>query len=265
MSSYYGVIFPEFWTGDTGRELRKFGKDAQLLGLYLATNRHANMIGLYRLLVDDVKHETGLGMKAIARAFDATGRTEYAVFDAGSAYVWVRNMARFRLGLKPGEVLEAEDNKVKAVNRIYQALDANPFLGSFFDINQRTLRLKKRREGIGLVVALPSHHQMSGLPSPLEAPCKPVTESGIRNRNREERKAAAKTPRRFQPKEQPEDNIGVITKIAHEAIDIEGVDASEGQIGDAVKSLCAIRGIDYDSDVVRRAVDSAQAQRKAAS
>ncbi len=63
----------------------------------------------------------------------------------------------------------------------------------------------------------------------------------------------------------PRDNLSVITKIAHEAIDIEGVNAELGLLGDAVKSLCAIRNIEYGSAVVRKAVDSALAQRRRAS
>lgn len=253
MSSYYGVIFPEFWTGTTGRQLRAHGKDAQLLGLYLATNRHANMIGLYRLLTTDIKHETGLGPKAIARAFGATRDTEYAIFDAGMSYVWVRQMARIRLALKPGDALNPDDNRGKAVNRIYQALDPNPFLGEFFDVNRKLLGLKKRRESVGLVVDLVPDHQMSPLPSPLEAPCKPVTESGIRNRDQDQERAAAKTP---------PDSLRVITKIAHEAIADSG-DSSLADLSDAVKSLCAMRDIPYDSRTVAKAVDSALAQRRA--
>jgi hypothetical protein len=189
VSSYYGVIFPEFWTGRTGRELReRGGKDAQVLGLYLVSNRHANMLGLYRLLVDDVKHETGLGWKSIDRAIGAIAISEFATFDVGSSFVWVRQMARFRLGLKAGESLNADDKRVTGVNRIYQALDLNPFLGEFFDVNRSMLRLKKRREGTGLVVPFTSDHKMSSLGRALEAPCKPDTEIRIREQRTEIRK-----------------------------------------------------------------------------
>jgi hypothetical protein len=154
MSSYYGVIFPEFWTGTTGREIRRQGgKDAQLLGLYLASNRHANMIGLYRLLVDDVKHETGLSANAIGRSYGVLQRASFAIFDAATSFVWVYQMARFRLGLKNGAALDSEDKRVPAVNGMYHALDGNPFLGDFYDQNRSTLKLKKRRDAVGLVVA----------------------------------------------------------------------------------------------------------------
>ena len=162
--SYYGVIFPEFWTGPTGREIRRRGgKDAQLLGLYLATNRHANMIGLYHLLSDDVKHETGLSFKAIDKSYQVMEATEFARFDAATAFVWVRHMARFRLALKNGDRLDTDDKRVLAINRIYQKLDPNPFLGAFFDLNSKMLSLKKKREAdIDLVVHGKADHSSRG-------------------------------------------------------------------------------------------------------
>lgn len=161
--SYYGVIFPEFWTGPTGRELREHGgKEAQVLGLYLATNRHANMLGLYHLLADDVKHETGLSFRAIEKGYRVSGAASFAIFDAATAFVWVRQMARFRLGLKNGDGLDPDDKRVVAINRLYQALPANPFLGDYYDLNRKALCLRKRRDGFGLVVPFTSDHYMSG-------------------------------------------------------------------------------------------------------
>lgn len=181
VSSYYGVIFPEFWTGRTGRELReRGGKDAQVLALYLATNRHANMLGLYRLMVEDIKHETGLGMKAIEKAFEATRAAEFATYDATSSFVWVHQMARFRLALKSGEPLKASDNRVDAVNRIYQALDPNPFLGRFYDAYKRTLHLRSAREPQGVVVP----YQLS---SPSKGALEPLISQITESENREQR------------------------------------------------------------------------------
>lgn len=57
-----------------------------------------------------------------------------------------------------------------------------------------------------------------------------------------------------------EKNLGVITKIAHEALDL--VWAKSGDLPDVVKSLCGERGIAYDSSVVRKAIESAEAQRR---
>lgn len=161
VSSYYGIIFPEFWTGTTGRQLRAWGKDAQLIGLYLASNCHANMLGLYRLGLDDVRHETGLGLKAIEKGLQAAAESGYALFDASTEFVWVRQMARFRLGLKAGEGLRDGDKRAQAISRIYHAIEANPFLGEFYDLNRKILPLGRRRESIGLVVPFSANHKIS--------------------------------------------------------------------------------------------------------
>ena len=162
--SYYGIIFPEFWTGPTGRELRIHGgKEAQLLALYVATNRHANMLGLYHLLIDDVRHESGLSLRSIEKAYRSLAAASFAEFDAQSAFVWVRQMARFRLGLRNGAHLAPEDNRVVAVNRLYQTLAANPFLGPFYDLNRKLLCLKSKRLTSDLVVPFTADHYISPL------------------------------------------------------------------------------------------------------
>src|SRR5262245_23622385 len=132
------------------------------------------MLGFYLLLLDDIRHETGLTTRAIARAFDIQQHADFARFDATSSVVWVHHMARFRLGLKPGQALGADDNRVIAVNRLYQGLVENPWLGEFFDQNTKSLRLKRRRESVGLVVPLVNNHYMSGLPRGYQGACKPV-------------------------------------------------------------------------------------------
>ena len=193
--SYYGIIFPEFWTGRTGRELRdRGGRDAQLLCLYLATNRHANMLGLYHLLVDDLKHETGLSFRAIEKGYHVANDATFASFDSVSGFVWVRQMARFRLGLKNGDCLDANDKRVIAINRIYHALDPNPFLGEFYDLNRKLLCLKKRRETEAcVVVPFTQDHYMSGFKGPSKALGSQITDNRSRdqiteNRNQELRR-----------------------------------------------------------------------------
>ncbi len=57
----------------------------------------------------------------------------------------------------------------------------------------------------------------------------------------------------------PAQNIKVITKIAHEVLNQNGHRADTDAI-EAVKQLCAKRHIAYDSTVIRKALDSAEAQ-----
>jgi hypothetical protein len=197
VASYYGVIFPEFWTGTTGRQLRAHGKDAQLIGLYLATNCHANLLGLYRLALDDVRHETGLGPKAIEKGLEAAAQAGYALFDVVTEFTWVRQMARFRLGLKAGESLRDGDKRAQAISRIYHAIEANPFLGDFYDVNRKILPLGRRRESVGLVVPFGVHHKIQPHRRGFQG-ASPDTESVIQQEQEQEQEqtvAAPKGPR----------------------------------------------------------------------
>jgi hypothetical protein len=169
MSSYYGIVFPEFWTGETGRMIQQLGgKDAQLTALYLMSCRYATMIGLYPLPVRDIRHETGIGQKGLVRAFSVLSRVGFADYDGRTEHTWVREMAKFRLGLQV-KALESKDNRVVGIQRLYDRLTENPFLEPFFDRYAKELHLRgKRRSGRSaepLLDVVPS----KGLGSPLQA------------------------------------------------------------------------------------------------
>lgn len=77
-------------------------------------------------------------------------------------------------------------------------------------------------------------------------------------------KAVPKTaPARSAPVENPDRNVRIITKIAHEVLQRHiGNGATGADMCDEVKTLCASRHIRYDASVVRKALDSAEVQRK---
>lgn len=62
----------------------------------------------------------------------------------------------------------------------------------------------------------------------------------------------------------PSENVSIVTKIAHEVIEQLGINSAD--LLEAIKGLCAKRKIAYDSETVRKALDSAivQKQRKRA-
>lgn len=64
----------------------------------------------------------------------------------------------------------------------------------------------------------------------------------------------------------PDQNLGVITKLAHEVLDLfAGVpDLRVSEITEAIKRRCALYHVAYDSDVVTKALDSACYQRQRA-
>ena len=76
-----------------------------------------------------------------------------------------------------------------------------------------------------------------------------------------EQEQKQRVPRRSQPAEHPDDNIGVITKMAHEVMDLLSLESTYDDLVEAVKSLCATRRIDYNSAAVLKALDSARVQR----
>lgn len=99
-----------------------------------------------------------------------------------------------------------------------------------------------------------SDRDLGGLtarPDPLLDPCTDPLEDSTG--------APPPRPRQDPAPARPEENIRVITKIAHEAIDQLGPQHQD--LTETVKSLCAHRDIRYNSAVVQSALESARWQR----
>lgn len=77
----------------------------------------------------------------------------------------------------------------------------------------------------------------------------------------EEKAGAAARPDRRGAVENADDNVGVITKLAHEAYDLLGTNADLVELSETLKSRCATLRIAYRSDVVFKALESAKWQR----
>jgi len=125
----YAKVAPQFWIGETGRQLRALGPEVQLVALYLITSPHANMIGLYYLPLPLLCHETGLPLEGASKALTGLSAVGFAHFDAPSEMVWVVEMAHYQIGAH----LDIKDNRVKGVQNEYNALPNNPFLPRFFE------------------------------------------------------------------------------------------------------------------------------------
>ncbi len=209
----YGVLFHSYWTGPTGRAIQAAGKDPCILGLYLATNRYANMIGLYELPLMYVEHDlpvlggdAAIRLAAIRLAFQSLSTLGFAYYDEATEIVWVREMARIRCGLPNATLkINPRDKKAIAVFSLYATIRPNPYLGAFHDRYGAQLGLPTRREpsppapsmphtllhllphGSGSVAASEPHQQ--GASVPLASPSEVRTEqnrdqgSGDQNRN----------------------------------------------------------------------------------
>lgn len=259
----YGVLFPRFWEGSTGRQIQEHGRDAVILAAYLASCRHANMLGLYELPLVFLERELPV-MKSrtiVLKAFVALESVGFATFDMTTEHVWVRNMARIRLGLGPYDTLAAQDNRNKAVVRLYEQLAPNPFLGPFFDLYASALRLLRRRDGETPLLSCSKGLIKHG--KGLEAPRKPEqvqVHQQVQEQDQEQatgtgtRKAAAAPLRADE--DDAEQNVEVITAlVSKELLPLGGI--PDNELVDATKDLCAKRRIAYNGAVVRKAVESA--------
>jgi hypothetical protein len=153
----YSKVSPQFWIGTTGKIIRGFGRDAQLVGLYLMTSPHANMLGLYYLPKLFIAHETGLtiegGQKGLARCIEA----HFCSYDKATEMVWVHEMAAYQVG----EQLSGGDKRCLGIQNEYDSLPENPFLQAFYDRYVKAFHMSRAR------VFVPS----SGSPS--EGPSEP--------------------------------------------------------------------------------------------
>jgi hypothetical protein len=123
----YSKVSPRFWTGETGRELRKLGKQTQVVAFYLFTCPSANMLGLYYLAMPTLCHETGSPLQGAMKALRSLKEVNFAYYDLPSEQVYVPNMAREQIG----ERLERRDNRHKAVLNELQRLRKTPFFNDF--------------------------------------------------------------------------------------------------------------------------------------
>ena len=56
----YAKLGPTFWTGETGKALRRRGSEGVIAALYLISSPHSNMLGLYYQPIPYMGYETGL-------------------------------------------------------------------------------------------------------------------------------------------------------------------------------------------------------------
>lgn len=137
----YGRVGPKFWIGRTGKDLRKQGIEAQIVGLYLLTSPHSNMLGLYFQPVMYIAHETGLGLEGASKGLLGAIEAGFCAYDEASEMVWVYEMAKYQIA----DQLTEGDKRCIGVQNEYNALPANPHLAPFFDRYKDAFHLTKKR------------------------------------------------------------------------------------------------------------------------
>lgn len=172
----YAKIKSTFWTGTTGREIKRRGLEGASKGLgsglegvvvacYLMSSPNSNMIGLYYQPLMYTAHETGLGLEGASKGLQVCIESGFCDFDQASEMVWVYEMAVHQIA----EQLSPRDHRVTNIRRTYESLPDCPFLGPFFDRYKDAFHLSHRRD-CGLNVGVDNPVDKKPLESPSEAP-----------------------------------------------------------------------------------------------
>jgi len=153
----YAKLAPTFWTGETGRELRRRGSEAVVMALYLVSSPHSNMLGLYYQPLMYAAHETGLGIEGASKGLQCCIEVGFCSYDEDTETVFVHEMAAWQIA----ESLSSADKRCKGIQKDYEALPANPFLEAFHERYAAAFNLSKCRSN-------PAQNQR-----PKQAPSKP--------------------------------------------------------------------------------------------
>ncbi|MHB1948752.1 MAG: conserved phage C-terminal domain-containing protein [Gammaproteobacteria bacterium] len=138
----YAKVPAQFWINEQGRKIRKLGTEAQLISLYLFTNSHATMIGVYYLPITLIAHETCLSQDEANKGLADLCNIGFCSYDEITEYVWVHEMASEQIGLH----LKPNDNRVKSVNEIVSSLPPLPFLNEFYSKYSQAYFLELKAE-----------------------------------------------------------------------------------------------------------------------
>jgi len=177
----YSKVSPRFWTGETGRLIRKLGPETQVVAFYLFTCPSANMLGLYYLAMPTLVHETGRAFKGASEALRSLREAKFAYYDSVSEHIWVPNMAREQIGAR----LSPKDNRHVAVLRELEQLRKTPFFNDFVNRYRDVYHL----HGIELNAENGSHPG-----SPFEGPSEPLRSQAHEQEQEQKGKSAASPP-----------------------------------------------------------------------
>lgn len=108
----YGKVSPQFWIGETGKQLRG-DANAQVLALYLMTCPHSTMTGVFHCPVLYMAHETGMGLEGATKALARLSEVGFCEYDEASETVFVLRMAAYQIG----ESLKPTDNRVAGLRK----------------------------------------------------------------------------------------------------------------------------------------------------
>lgn len=129
---------PEFWGGHMHEKIKKLGKDALLLAVYLKTNRHTNMLGVYYLPLAYASHDTGIAIEEIQQLLEELSGINFCHYDPLHGIVWVVDLGF----IQTGGPLKGHDKRVIQLQKQYEALPRLIFLQALYEKYQTAYHLR---------------------------------------------------------------------------------------------------------------------------
>lgn len=136
----FAKIAPTFWTGETGRKIRKKGIEARVVAMFLLTGESANAIGIYYLPIGTIAHECGIPFEGASKALQSLSEVEFAYYDHEREQVWVPEAANWQIG----PTLNVGDNRNGWVWKLLSAYSKSPFSHEFWLKYREAYRLPPR-------------------------------------------------------------------------------------------------------------------------
>ena len=136
----YSKVEPKMWHGKTMKALRK-SPEGLVVALYLMTSPSSNMLGLYAQPILYMAYETGLGEEGARKGLQSCIDAGFCSYDEESEFVFVHEMACYQIA----PALKAADLRCKGIQKDYEALPDNPFLGDFYERYADVFHLTKAR------------------------------------------------------------------------------------------------------------------------
>jgi hypothetical protein len=136
MNGEYRKIISRFWTGNSGLTLKKHGQQTLLLALYLMTNPHGNMYGLFYLPRVYIANDTTIPVEQLEAVLDCLEKCAICKYDRDTENIFIAEAAHYQIGQ-----LVASDNRHKQLLKDIGWLRKMPFFEDFHERYRQDLNL----------------------------------------------------------------------------------------------------------------------------
>lgn len=208
----YAKVMTRFWSDGSGKALRD-DDEARLLAMYLFTNEHSNMYGLYRLALPTITHELGKQWPAarILKVIEKLSKHDIAFYDKARDLVWLPAGAE----TQAGATMKPTDKKRNGIAKRLERFAGHQFWHAFAerygrpyhlnaDLTPATPGEESTDTGKGAVNDRSLEAPSKGLRSPFEAgreaPSKPLARGSRSEAEAEAEERAKGLPPKSSPR-----------------------------------------------------------------